>query len=182
MIGYSILRPVFDRLFNTEIISELYHDVQIWIQEDEKYPIGGPENKYLGVDDTKLSTGYLRSIGDCETVSSEKIGACNLKEYRLRQLYRLVIYRPNETRAKDDLYSVILNSIMVPNVEMRRLITDKTKLLAEEGGSRNFILETKTFYCAVEFFAIVKIQASSCQAEISCGAALPNPICKQEQI
>jgi hypothetical protein len=159
-------------------VNKIYHDVVIWEDAKGRRPAyrDGKEFRYIGVDDKKIMSCYLRQLTDLQ--NSETINvASNVKMYMAQLVYRLVFFNDHESRDFDDLYAAILNIPFAQGLELVRLIKDKKTLLSSESQPDNFNFDGHTFYCALDFRATFRLNRDNCGTDIGCGK-LPNPICK----
>ncbi len=181
MIGYSVIKNLFYNLFATGIVKKIYHDVTI-LEEDNgfKYPVyrEGEEFVYVGIDDTKIMSCYLRQTGPVQNTKTEFISA-NQKLYKIRVPYRLVLFNDFEKRNFDQLQIALMKIMYSENIFLDKIITNSDDLLNIETSPKNFHLGGTSFYCAFDFFVISSIAEERCPTEISC-SDLQNPICAPE--
>lgn len=180
MIGFSPLNKLFTAVWNTGLVTKIFHSVLITKTTDGHIkpvaPVGG-SYQYVGVEDTEGFVAYCRQAGDVEILKEEPVGA-GLRFYHLQVLHRLVFFNSNESRTHEDLTAQFLKAVMsVPkDVRLRKAITMPVQLLQQESPTGKYVFTPDTYYCGIEFFVLLRLQADTCPQEIKC-AGLPNPFC-----
>jgi hypothetical protein len=180
MIGFSPLSNLFTAVWNTGLVTKIFHSVLITKNKDGHIkpvaPVAG-SYQYVGVEDTEGFTAYCRQAGDVEILREEPIGAA-LRYYHLQIPHRMVFFNQHETRTHEDITALLLKAVMsVPkDIRLRKAITMPVQLLQQESPTGKFTFEPGTYYAGIEFFVLLKIQADTCPQEIKC-AGIPNPFC-----
>lgn len=178
MQGLSILKELFDNLIGTGIVNEISHSVTIRMQQDTRQPsapIGG-RFQYVGPNDTKGFSCYCRANGPMVVTREERIGSCEAKEYSVTIPHRLVFFKYKETRNHDEISGRLLGAVIKsPSVRLQSMNTIADQILSQETtGSFSFLPET--YYAAIDFLLLLKLQGDNCEFEFSCDS-LKNPYC-----
>jgi hypothetical protein len=182
MIGFSILSNLFDAIINTGYVTGVYHTV---IQKKDSkghiYPVAPVGNKFkpLGPNDSKGFYCYCRQVGTVDNIKEERIGGCNGKEYTLQIQHRLVFYNQDEERNHEDIFALMMKAVMSigATVKFQKGITVPEQVAIVEAPTGKYSFQVTTFYRAIEFFVLLKLQADDCEAEIRC-KGVANPYCK----
>jgi hypothetical protein len=178
MQGYSILKTVFDFLLETGLVSSVFHSVQIKETETERFPafpLANGDFQYVGLDDSKIMNCYIRQVEDLRVIKVDRISS-NQNEYDCRIAHRAVFFNDNETRNTDDLLNTFIQLAFLPGTILTRVIVDPDKLQQLESKIDGFEFSSNSFYCAVDFDILLRLQKNNCKIEITC-SNVPNPYC-----
>lgn len=176
MIGYTILKNAVEHLLETDLVKKVYHTTQIWDQDGERYPVykDGDELVYVGVDDTKFMSCYIRQLNGFAVTKTNPIGSSGRKEYQGRVLNRIVFFNDFEERNHDELTIKLLAITFNSKIELVRIMENKDEILREEAKVKNFTFGGLTFYRAIDFYVLLKVQ-DACDLDVPCGE-WENPI------
>lgn len=180
MQGSSILNPLFTRVIDTGLVKSVYHSVIL--REIDKRGISpvakiNTSFKYVGIDDTKGFFAYCRQTGPLEVLEAEPIGGCQMKRYKTQIPHRLVFYNDTEKRSHDEIIAKLTKAVIgAMNIKLNKVHSDPKTILQSESPKAVFHYRPKTFYCAIDFFVLLKIQADTCETEFTC-EDLQNPFC-----
>lgn len=179
MQGHSILNEIFSRLINTELMTQVYHSVIIREVDGIRKPIapvkGGYE--YVGVQDEAGFTAYCRATGPLEIESTINVGSCQANIIRATIPHKLVFFNDHEERNHDDITGKLIQAVLgVGGVRFQRAITIPEQILSTEAGGR-FTFTPATYYTAIDFSILLRLQADECAQEFGCGG-FPNPFCQ----
>jgi hypothetical protein len=179
MIGFSILRNLFDNVLQTKFVEGVYHSVMMKQDKEGIRPAAPVQDRwvYIGPDDTKGLYAYCRQTGSADVQSSERIGACNLKKYRFQVPHRIVFFHNSEDRDHEAIIAKITGAVMkTPFVLLQKIITIPDELLRSEAPTGKFKFKEKTLYFSIEFFVLLDLQTDTCEEEIKC-SGIDNPYC-----
>lgn len=169
-------------MIDTTIVKKVYHSVILLPGNLENAtkpaaPTSNGRYEYVGVDDTKGFTTYLRQIGPAEVVTQERVGSCGGYNYKMQVPHRLVFYNDIEKRDSDELIAKLTKAVIsFPKIRLQRIITDRRDLLNQEAPAGSYKFKNSTFYAAVDFFVLLELQADTCDTVISC-KGIDNPFC-----
>lgn len=181
MIGFSILKELFDNILQTKFVPNVYHSVMLkQIENGSGVKPAAPVNgryEYVGLDDTNGFSCYCRQNGPAEVIEAEKIGSCGMKKYRFKVPQRLVFFNENENRNHEDIQAKCLKAVMKTNmVTLQKLVTTPEEILRSESPTGRFKLKANSLYFAIEFFVLLDLLADNCESEIRCDG-IDNPYC-----
>lgn len=182
MIGFSILNEVIQKLLGTGLVKKVYHSVFIYVDKadkSERYPVYSFPNddgfEYVGIDDSKFMSCYIREIGDFVTDKVENKSSESKLIYG-KQLYRIVFFNDFEERNHDDLLASFVKTTFTQYVVLNKIITNTDRLLTDETVLKDFNFGATTFYKAIDFYLTLILQDDTCENVISCNNQA-NPIC-----
>lgn len=164
-------------ILQTGLVKQVYHSCELI--KDPKlgtlYPayLKGNEQVYVGPDDTKGMTCYIRAAGD-GTPTAMKTQSC-AGGYQVLTPLRIVFFHDEEDRNRSRLIDQLLGFSFLQNVTLTRIVDDKYKLAREESDMRRDTMDGRTFYVAFDILVNSLLLPSTCAA-VSC-AAIVNPIC-----
>lgn len=178
MLAYSTVKPVLDRLLDTELVQKIYHSVRISDTSGDRFPVYrlGDEWLYCGQDDTKIMGCYIRQTGDLISTGTTPVSSSE-KFYNARVPYRIVLFNDYEKRDHADIAAQLMNIVFYTDIEFVRYISDKSALAIQESQIRGFEFGGDTFYAAIDILVNFKLKLSNCEQVMNCGE-LPNPIVK----
>lgn len=182
MFGYSHLNILFTNVMATGFVQNLFHSVVIReTDEGDRKPVAPVESRYVyvGIDDTKGFYAYCRQIGAVDSVNEESVGSCNTKIYTLQASHRMVFYNGEEKRSHETITAQLLKAFMKSGIgiKLQKVYTIPEQILQLETPTGIFSFKEHSFYIAVDFLVILKLQADTCEIEITC-EGIKNPICK----
>lgn len=180
MLGYSILKNLFANLVDTEIVRNVYHSVVLLPLPEGGFKPAAPVKgnyMYVGVDDTKGFNTYVRQTGSADVVKTEKLGSCNFNMYTFQIPFKVVFYNREEKRSHEDVLSRLMKATFsTPSIKIQRVTSNPDEILRSESPTGRFSFKNQAFYCSIDFFVLLKLQADTCESEISCAKA-DNPYC-----
>jgi hypothetical protein len=154
---------------------EVYHSAEL-IVNDKKVMMAavpnGEEWTSLMPSDQK-ETVYIRRNGNDEVMQDLRTGGCS-KFYLMQTPLRIVLFKDFE-KDPGRIIARLMQSILITNVKLIRIIRDKWKLLKEE-SSGIYDFGPSTLYFAIEVFVLWELSPNRC-AEDLC-LEYPNPLKK----
>jgi hypothetical protein len=174
------LKALFDNILQTKFLKNVYHAVTLQprLEGGGSSPAASVSGRfvYVGPDDTKGFTGYIRQTGAAEVRDKVAIGSQKWM-YNMKFPFRAVFFNQNEKRSFEDLTATLTKAIIkTPRVELIRINPIREDLLKQEVPSGTFKFKTSTYYASIDFFVFLSLQADNCEQVLSC-SDLANPYC-----
>jgi hypothetical protein len=174
------LETLFKNILQTKFLKNIYHSVtmQPRLEGGGSTPAANIGNRfvYVGPDDTKGFNGYVRQTGSAEVQAKDAIGAGQFR-YRMKFPFRAVFFNEKETRNFEDLTAALTKAIIkTQHVELIRINPIREEVLKTEVPTGTFKIKTTTYYCSIDFFVLLSLQADNCEQVLSC-SDLANPYC-----
>lgn len=180
MLGYSILKSLFDGIIATGLVKKIHHSVVLSPLAEGGWKPEAPVNGrfvYVGVDDTKGFTAYCRQNGSAEVTKIEKLGSCNKNLYTFQIPHKMVFYSRSDNRSHDDILSQLIKAMIgASDIKVQKVTNNPEDTMKTEVPTANIHFKEGSFYCSIDFFVLLKLQADTCEQEISC-KAIKNPYC-----
>ena len=154
---------------------EIYYNAETVVNDQGiKQPAIPKKDEYIPLSPTdQREIIYIRRNGDDEVLSELKIGSCT-KAYNMRSQLRVVYFKDHASQ-HNKILSDLMQSVLINNTKLGRIIQDKWKLQKEESsGDYNF--GGSTAYFALDIYALWTLQPDTC-AEDFC-IELENPLKK----
>jgi hypothetical protein len=179
MLGFSILKTVFDSVIRTKLVKQIHHSVQLRPIEGNIKPAAPVDNGfiYVGIDDLKGFSTYCRPFGSLEVLKAENIGSANSRLYTTQIPHRLVFYHASEDRNHDELLGKLIKAVISNQwVKLQKVHTNTDVILQSEAPTGKFTFRPNTFYAAIDFYIILRLQSDNCETEFTC-KGVKNPYC-----
>lgn len=181
MINFSNLKILFENIIATGLVQDVYHSVIIREdQEGHRKPYAPIDEvyEYVGPDDTKGFHCYCRAMGPLESTNEERIGSCSTVQHRTQTLHRMVFFNIDEERFHDDLTAKLLKAFFNSgkNIRFQRAHVNIEDIITQESPTGRFFFTPSTYYIAIDFYVLLKLQSDNCIEEITC-TGIKNPYC-----
>lgn len=176
MLGYSTIKGLIQYLLNGNIVTRVYHSVTMQDKGGKRYPAYkvGDDFFYVGIDDTKRMSCYLRQTG-AMVVGKSEFFTGSAKAYYVTVPYRLVFFNDFEGRNFDELTAKILQGVFLPGITLIRYYNDGNELMKVETSPELFRLGGTSFYKAVDLAVSFWMKPDNCEMEVGC-TNIENPI------
>jgi len=153
--------------------NQVYHSVELVTIDGFKIPAAPLMDEYQDLSPTdEKEIIYIRKAGDDNAGADIKIGSCS-KSYKMSTQFRIVFFKDhaeNHTKILADLMQIIL----LQNVKLNRVITDKWKLQKDE-SSGSYRFGPKTAYFALDITVGWDLISDSCENDYC--IEIDNPAC-----
>lgn len=175
------LSDLFRNLLQTKLLKNVFHSVTLQpkLQGGGYSPAAQVNGRYVyvGPDDTKGFSAYVRQIGTAEVQGvKEPLGGGQFR-YKMKFPFRAVFFNDKENRNFEDLTAALTKAIIkTPLVDLARINPLREDVLRSEVPSGVFKFKTSTYYVSIDFFLILFLQTDNCEQVLTC-ADLVNPFC-----
>lgn len=152
---------------------KVYHSVELVTVDKERFPAISLHKEWFNLspkDTTEIL--YIRRNGDDEVYSEEPQGSCS-KAYKMRSLLRIVYFNDNDGNVDQTLFK-LMQSVLVGNTKIQRIIRDKYKLQRDE-SSGSYEFGPQTVYLAVDLYVTWMLQPDICEQDFCID--IENPYC-----
>lgn len=168
---HDIILQLTQRLSNN--FDKVYHSAELVTVDKERFPAISLHKEWVNLspkDTTELL--YIRRNGDDEVYSEEPQGSCS-KAYKMRSPLRIVYFNDNDGNTDETLFK-LMQSVLVGNTKIQRIIRDKYKLQRDE-SSGSYEFTPQTVYLAVDLYVTWMLQPDICEQDFCID--IENPYC-----
>jgi len=174
------VETLLKNILDTHLLKNIYHSVTLQprLQGGGYSPAAQVAGRYvyIGPDDTKGFTGYVRQTGSADVQKRDQLGP-NMWRYLMNFPFRAVFFNNTEKRNFEDLTATLTKSIIKsPHVQLIRINPIREDVLRTEVPSGQFNFKTSTYYASIDFFIFLSLQTDNCEQVLSC-IDLTNPYC-----